>query len=204
MNAFIKQIIVALNFPTVISLFIIFAKAIYKAMFNNRNFAASASKVERLGLDIANLDAAETACNTKPPTGSVEVRNVALEAVKADLRSLRNDVQEVADANPANAQAIIASAAMSIKKSTPHGKQQNTAKDGVEEGSVILTGEGSGPHEWRMSYDEKEWIYLPASRSSKTTVTGLVPGTLCYFQNRMILANGEKSEWSQSVKFRVK
>jgi hypothetical protein len=93
---------------------------------------------------------------------------------------------------------------MSIKKTASHGKQLNTAKDGMEEGSVILTGEGAGPHEWRMSYDEKEWTYLSASWSAKTTVTGIVSGTLCFFQNRMILTNDEKSEWSQSVRIRVK
>lgn len=200
----VKQATVALNFPTVISNFIVIAKAIYMAMANNAYFKDSAAKVAKLDADIKLLDAAETSCNTKPPTGSVEARNAALEAVKADIRSLRNDVQEAADADPENAQAIITSAAMSVKKKTSHGRRQNMAEDGVEEGSVDLTGEGAGPHEWRMSGDDNIWIPLPASRTSKTTVGDLKNGNVYSFQNRRMLTNNVKSDWSQSVKIRVR
>ena len=199
----IRLITVVLNFPTVIARFIVYAKAIYVAMFENPNFTASAAKVTKLNNDIAALDAAETGCKTSPPTKTVEERNAALEKVKADLRSLRNDVQEVADADPANAEAIIASSGMSSKYQGHHGKQQNTAKDGVEQGSVDLTAEGAGAHEWRISTDELSWTLLPSSWTAKTTVTDLTPGTVYSFQNRRMLPNNEKSEWSQSVKIRV-
>ena len=128
--------------------------------------------------------------------------NAALEKVKADLRSLRNDVQERADADPANAEAIIASSGMSAKFQGHHGKQQNTAKESVDQGSVDLTGEGAGAHEWRISTDEINWTLLPASLVAKTTVPDLTPGTVYSFQNRRMLPNNEKSEWSQSVKIR--
>lgn len=84
------------------------------------------------------------------------------------------------------------------------GKQQNTVVDGVKEGTVDLIAEGSGPHEWRKSTDEKEWTPLPASRTSKTTAKDLKSGELYSFQNRMMLTNDEKTEWSQSVKIRVR
>ncbi len=200
----VKRIIVALNFPVKIADFIVYAKGIYKAMLNNTNFAGSAAKVTTLNTDITALDTAETACNTKPPTGSVDARNAAMELVKADLRSLHSDVQAAADANPVKAETLITSAGMSIKKSTLRNKQQNTAEDDVEEGSVDLTGAGTGPHEWRMSVDEKTWTPLPSSRGSKTVVPNLTPGTLYYFQNRQMLTKGEKTEWSQSVRIRVK
>lgn len=199
-----KQAIVALNFPTVISNFIVYAKAILSAMTNNPHFADSAAKVNKLADDIKVLDAAETACNIKPPTGSVETRNTALEAVKADIRSLRNDVQETADKDPDHSMAIITSANMSVKKPASHRKQQNTAEDGAAEGSVDLTAEGAGPHEWRMSTDEKDWTPLPASLTAKTTVTDLNYGTIYSFQNRRMLTNNEKSLWSQSVKIRIR
>ena len=198
-----KLITVVLNFPTVIAVFIVYAKAIYMAMFENPHFTASAAKVTKLNTDIIALDAAETGCKTSPPTKTVEERNAALEKVKADLRSLRIDVQEVADADPANADAIIASAGMSSKDPAHHGRQQNTAKDGVEQGSVDLTGEGAGAHEWRISTEEINWTLLPASLIAKTTVPDLTPGTVYYFQNRRMLPNNEKTEWSQSVKIRV-
>lgn len=205
MNAkLIKLSIVVLNFPRAVPIFLVYAKAIYMAMFENPHFTASAAKVTKLNIDIGALDAAETGCKTSPPIKTVQERNAALEKVKADLRSLRNDVQEVADADPANAEAIIASSGMSQKDQAIHGKQQNTAKDGVEPGSVDLAAEGAGAHEWRMSTDEKAWIALPSTLTTKTTVPNLTSGTEYYFQNRRMLRNNEKTEWSQSVKFRIR
>lgn len=200
----IKRILVALNLPSQIGDFIIFAKAIYKAMVSSVHFTASASKISKLNADILALDMAETACNTKLPTGSVEARNACVELVKADLRSLCKDVQDVADSDPANAQAIIVSAGMSVKKMPSHAKQQNTAKDGAEEGTVELTAEGAGAHEWRMSTDDETWSLLPASFTSKTTVNRLTSGLVYYFQNRRLMSNDEKTDWSQSVKIRVR
>jgi len=68
---------------------------------------------------------------------------------------------------------------------------------------VDLTGEGAGAHEWRISTEEINWTLLPASLIAKTTVPDLTPGTVYYFQNRRMLPNNEKTEWSQSVKIRV-
>lgn len=200
----VKRITVVLKFPSKITAIILLAKTIYKAMSGNTNFPNSSTKLTTLNNDIAALDAAQTACTTTPPSGSTDARNVALEAVKNDLRALRNDVQTAADAAPTKAEAIITSASMEAKKATTHQKQQNTVKDGSVEGTVLLIGEGSGPHEWRMSTDDSTWIQLPASRTSKTSVADLTPGTLYYFQNRRMLANDVKTEWSQSVKIRVR
>jgi len=206
MNAktLVKQAIVALNFPTAISPFIMFAKAICQAMLNNPIFKASAEKVAKLNTDINTFLEVATGCATNPPTATIESRNVALEQVKADLRSLRIDVQILADADPENAAAIITAAGMSLKKLNPHGKQHNSAENGIEEGSVDLTGEGTGPHEWRISEDGTNWKLIPASRTSKTNVSGLTSGLIYLFQNRQLLANDQKSEWSQSVKIRVR
>ncbi|MCX6238712.1 MAG: hypothetical protein NTY07_14305 [Bacteroidia bacterium] len=200
----LKQAIVVLNFPKVISNFIVYAKSIGMAMDGNSHFTAQAAKVTKLKTDTSVLDAAETALHTNPPTQTVEARNAALELVKDDLRALRNEVQNIADADPDNALDIIASAAMSVKDISAHGKQKNTATDGVDEGSVVLTGEGAGAHEWRISTDEINWTLLPASLTSKTTITDLISGGIYYFQNRRMLRNDEKSEWSQSVKFRLR
>lgn len=204
MNSLFKQVTVALNFPTVISKFIVFAKAILLAMTNNPNFKDSSAKVTKLGADVKVLDDAETACRTKPPTGTIEARNAALQAVKSDLKSLRNDVQEAADADPENALAIIASANMSVKNSATHSKQQNAAEVGVEDGTIVLTGEGAGAHEWRVSNDEIEWVYITPSFTSKTIATDLSSNTNYYCQNRKMLRNNKKGEWSQSIKIRTR
>ena len=200
----IKLRTVVLNFPTIIAVFIVYAKAIYLAMFENPIFAASAAKVANLFLDITALEIAEAGFKRTKPTHTISERNAALEKVKADLSSMRNDVQELADADPVNAESIIESAGMSSKSQVLHGKQQNTAKDGVESGSVELTAEGAGHHQWRISTDEKTWTLLTSSRTASTIVRGLKPGAIYYFQNQRMLPNNEESEWSQSVKIMVR
>lgn len=199
-----KRVTVALNFPTVISSFIVFVNAIILAMEHNAYFASLVPKITQLSSDLKILENLEAACNTKPPTASVSARNAALLMVQNELRTLRNDVQNIADADPGNAQAIIESSGMSVKKPITHSGRQNTAEDGVDEGSVDLTAEGAGVHEWRMSTDDETWTLLPASFTSKTTVKELTTGLVYYFQNRRIQPNHEKSEWSQSVKIRVR
>jgi len=204
LKTFVKQVIVVLNFPKVISNFIVYAKAIVMAMEGNPRFTALAAKVTKLKTDITALDVAETAFSTVPPTITIEDRDKALKLVKADLRSLRSDVQNIADADIENAPAIVASAGMSIKRDSTHKAPKNTAVDGSEEGSVNLKGEGAGPHDWRMSTDEKNWTLLPGSRTSTTSVSGLTAGTVYYFQNRRMLPHDVKTDWTPSVKFRVR
>jgi len=199
-----KKVTVALNFPTVISAFIVFANAIVLAMLENAYFESLATKINQVSSDLKILENLEAACNTKPPTASVSARNAALVTVQNGLRTLRNDVQNIADADPMNAQAIIESSGMSVKKPITHTGHQNTAEDGVDEGSVDLTAECAGVHEWRMSTDNESWTLLSASFTSRTTVSDLTPGLVYYFQNRRILPNQEKAEWSQSVKIRVR
>ena len=200
----LKDPIVVLNAPTVVTEIINYSKGIGNAMSESPYFEESASKLVKFRADIQVLDTAEANCSTNPPTASIGARNKALRTVLADMRSLRSDVQLVVDDSPLDAVVIASSANMAIKKAITHGKQKNTAEDGIEEGTVELTGEGAGPHEWRISTDEIAWTLLPSSRTSKTTVENLTLGTVYSFQNRRMLVNNEKSEWSQSVKIRVR
>jgi len=195
----IKQITAVLNFPKALGNFIIYAKAILMAMINNDYFTAYVVDINKLGDNITILEDTETACKTKPPTKSIEDRDAALEVVKMNVRTLRNDVQNVANANPRMAIAIIKSAAMEVKNSSTHGKQQNTAKNGTEKGTVNLTGEGAGAHDWRMSLDGITWTALPPTFISTTIVRNLELNTVYYFQNRTVKANNFYGEWSPSV-----
>ena len=104
----------------------------FLAMKNNPYFASLADKITQLSVDLSSLEELEAACSTTPPTASVEARNVVLGRVQDDLRTLRNDVQNIADADPTNAQSIIVSSGMSVKKGTIHGKQQDTAESRKE------------------------------------------------------------------------
>jgi len=198
----IKHIVAAINFPKQIADFIVYAKSVYSDMMGNQLFQGALPQLTTLNMDIMALDTAETAAKARA-IGAVDTRNVMLEVVRLDLRGLRNFVQNLADVSPAKAEEIISSSGMSVKRATTHGKQKNSAVNGNEPGTVLLTGEGTGPHEWRMSTDRINWIPLPASRTSKTSVAGLTSSTKYYFQNRQMLTKGEKSEWSEAVSILV-
>jgi hypothetical protein len=193
-----------LNLPDPVSNLIIKGKSIEKAMTGNAYFTSSAARLTALGKSIDDLVKAETAFNTKPPSVSREVRDAAKMAVKGDLRKLRSDVQDAVDANPTIALEIIASASMDAKRKAHRDKRQNDAVNGEEEGSVWLTAEGAGPHEWRMSMDQKEWTMLPPTRTSQTIVEDLTPGAIYYFQNRPIRSGNLTAEWSQVIKLRIR
>jgi len=93
---------------------------------------------------------------------------------------------------------------MSVKNPASHEKQQNAAEVGVEDGTLVLTGEGAGAHEWRVSTDEIVWTYITPSYTSKTIATDLISNTYYYCQNKKMLRNNKKGEWSQSIKIRTR
>jgi len=200
----IKLIIVVLNFPRVIAVFIVYARAIFLAMSTHPRFVALAPKVAVFNTDLSALEAAQAGFKRKPQTVSIEDRNNALEKVKADLRSLKNDVQALADADPVNAKSIITSACMSWRTDSPHEKQQNKATDGAQSGSVELTAEGTGPHRWRWSTDGIVWHDMVPTLRANKTVYNLTPGTVYQFQTCKILPDDVEDEWSQSFSIMVR
>jgi hypothetical protein len=200
----IKRAIAVLNLSRVINKLILQAKAIATAMQGNAYFPALAAQLLQLIADIKTLEDIVDALNTKQPDASIEKREAAHEVVKADLRTLRMEVQKVADKDLEYAEAIIISAGMAVKLLSVRGKQQNTATDGQEEGSIKLTAEGAGPHEWRISIDGITWTIFSSTLSSSTTAVNLVSGTIYYFQNRKVLRFGKKGEWSPVIKLRVR
>jgi hypothetical protein len=204
LKTIIRHILVVLLFPKKINDFITYAKGIFKAMNGNTNFPDSAAKVAVLKTDIDTLDSTESGLLTNPPTTTVEARNAAMEKVKADLRGLRNDVQVVTDATPAQAEVLAKSAGMNVKQVSVQQKRINDAKSGDVSGSVILTADGGGPHEWQMSKDQVTIINLPATSGAKTTVSNLTPGEIWYFRNRPILTQGVEGDWCGWIKVVVK
>jgi len=203
-NTLNKQATAVLNPPDAINDFIIFAQKVGRMMDASPYFSASAALIAKLVADTQILDDLEIVCVTSPLTTNTKARDAARVVVEKDLRGLRLDVQKAADADPLNAETIITSAGMSVKMTNYRGKQQNTATNGIEAGTVNLTAEGRGPHNWRYSTNEIEWTYLPGNRTSKLTAGGFTPGVLYSYQNQMALTNDQKTEWSQSVKLRIR
>jgi hypothetical protein len=101
---------------------ITFAQLVSTSMTNNASFPSPNPPLATFEADVAALNTAETAALARAK-GAVEIRNAKLAVVHTDLKSLLAYVQGVADAaNPSNAEAIIESSGMTVRKVTLHDK----------------------------------------------------------------------------------
>jgi len=144
--------------------------------------------------DITLLDNAQAAVKAK--TGTTLARNTALENVHGDLRKIQTMVQTAADNNPKNAEDITKNAGFDFKIINIKQKQKNDARNTDVSGTVMLTADGQGAHEWQMSPDQKTITNLPATKQAHTLVSGLTPGQQYYFRNKKIPTKKQQFDWS--------
>ena len=199
------HILVALNLSTHIPDIIKQGRAIVVAMTANASFSSPNPALAIITTALDGLDTAETAALTKAK-GTAEARNAALAKVKTLLRQLEAYVQLIADGSGDQAEPVIVSAAMNVRKVTPRQKQVFEAAQSVS-GSVILFGvvvANATAYNWQMSPDGKTWTSLPTTSKAKTTVLGLTPATTCYFRHEPVLRKGAAAEWSQMISIVVK
>src|ERR1700679_1819484 len=119
------------------------------ALTNNPSFPPPPPPLATLQADVAALNVAEAAVLSRTK-GAVEVRNAKLVVVKSDLENLRTYVQTIAHAaNPTNAESIIQSAGMMVRKTTLADKAPLAAKVGSVSGTVNLAAKAAAT---RASY----------------------------------------------------
>ncbi|MEP7171286.1 MAG: hypothetical protein ABI855_18100 [Bacteroidota bacterium] len=196
----IKQVIAVLDFPKDIDDFITYANSIHNSMKNSSNFTSLAAKLATMLINIGSLQTIETATKTKPPTKTVSDRNGALVIVQNNLRELRGDVQTIANADIPNAEAIIISAGMKVKKQGAINKQDFTVKNGEISGTMELTAKGietRGAHDWGRSNDGTNWVSLTPTLAATTLDTGLTRGAMVEYRHREILKDGP-TDWIYS------
>jgi hypothetical protein len=182
------------------------AKAIAQAMDGNKSFPNPDPTVVALHAAIADLEAAETAVQSRAK-GAVAARDVKRTALILLLEQLRAFVQKVADADRDHATELIQSAAMTVKKVPIRTQRVFGAKPGTLSGSVALVTASAGgraAYEWEYSADGgKTWQAVPATVHAKTTVSGLQPGVGYQFRYRSVTKAGP-ADWSQPVVLIVK
>src|SRR5580692_6448723 len=139
---------------------ITFAQSVATTMTDNSTFPSPNPTLATFQTDIAALVTAETAVLARTK-GAADTRNAKLAVVKADLASLKNYVQNVVDAsNPANAESIIGSAGMAVRKVTLHDKPALAVTEGSVSGTVALTAKAAATkaaYNWQYSTDQKTW-----------------------------------------------
>ncbi len=185
---------------------ITFAQSVASALTNNPHFPSPTPTLATFLADVAALNTAETAVLSRTK-GAAVARNAKLAIVKIDLENLKSYVQTAAaGATPADADAMIESAGMTIRKVTLHDKPALAAKDGSVSGTVNLSAKAAGKkaaYTWQYSTDQKTWTTVPQTMESKTGVSGLTAGTQYYFRFQSVTKAGV-GDWSQTVALLVK
>ena len=202
----VKLLIAVLKMPGKIGDKIIRALAIVGKITGNTNFPLLGWPVNVVTLaqfttDVNNLVAAQTAVANK--TGTVANRKAMLVIVMADLKSIMTMVQLKANANIANAENIIVGAGYFVKTSTTKVKQQNDAINTEVLGTVLLTADTAGHHEWEQSKDQVTIDHLPSTSGSRTYVYDLNPSDVWYFRNKKVDTKKSTYNWSPWVKLIV-
>ena len=173
-------------------------------MTNNTSFPSPTPPLATVQADLAAYQAAESAVLTRVK-GAAVTRNEKYAVLHADLVHLMAYVQQVADANPANAQSIIESGGLSIRKTASHPKSAIAIKPGEVTGSAKIVAKAAAQrasYEWQYSTDQKTWTNAPSTLQAKTVIAGLTSGTVYYFRSRAVTKTGEGS-YSQVVQLLV-
>jgi hypothetical protein len=198
--------VAVLKLSTSVKNIIIFAQNVTSALTNNPHFPNPTPPLATFQADVAALNTAETAVLSRTK-GAVEVRNAKLAVVRADLENLKAYVQTVAAvATPTDADAIIESSGLTLRKVTLHDKPALAAKQGSVTGSVNLSAKAvakRASYNWQYSTDQKTWTTMPPTIQSKTGVSGLTATTLYYFRVQPVTTAGV-GDWSQLVTLIVK
>jgi hypothetical protein len=183
-----------------------YTHALIAALTGNVHVPSPNPPIATLSALLAKLEVAETATKARTK-GTVEARNAAMGALRSALQAEKATIQQVADADPDNALAIIGSTSLGVRKITPRTKAPFAVTQGAVSGSVHLAVKAAGvraAYDWEWSSDGgKTWNQAPSTTQAKTTVLALPVGTSVLFRFRSVTPKGE-SDWSQPLALLVK
>ncbi|HEV7230707.1 MAG TPA: fibronectin type III domain-containing protein, partial [Bacteroidia bacterium] len=119
------------------------------------------------------------------------------------LKTLSGYVEGIANLDPVNAENIIISAGMAVKKPSVHGPKLFTAKPGKAAGSVNLDSkaEKGAVYVYEMTTDPNtpaSWTNIYIGKTTKFLKTGLSSGQRYYFRVAVII-KGVQEPWSPVV-----
>ena len=163
-----------------------FARAVVVAMTGNAHFPTPSPALSVITTDANNLEAAHTAAQTRAKGTSPHMHAMA-KVLELSLQALANYVENIANADPNNAEAIITSAGMEMKKT---GLQNPRVLHVVAsaKGQVTLTCPASrdASYRWDVATGdptiEANWKMLIEVRQSKHIQNGLISGTYYHFR----------------------
>jgi hypothetical protein len=196
----VPKVIVALNLPKRVPDMIAHGKTIVSMMTCNAYFPKPVPSLATVSKRISALEAAHTVALTRVvgAAGAKEARRVDL---VQSLEELAAYVQQIANADPANAKTIVTSAGMFVKGVGSRAMLAFWVRMGRVSGMVLLFAKAAAKrasYEWQWSLDQKTWTDLEPTLQANTAVYDLTPGLTYYFRHRARTKSGA-GDWSQIV-----
>jgi hypothetical protein len=196
----IRRVIAVLKMPKPILKFIEKAEHIVDSMTNNNYFITPSPPLLTITTQV-NIVRARQAEALKRTMGAVEARNAEMFVLAEMLRDEVSYVQQIADDDVPNSEAIVLSAGLSVKKITIPNRPAFSVKNDPISGTVILRAKGAGlrtSHDWEMGDNVGPFMPLPSTIKVTTKVVGLEPGSKVYFRHRVVNSAGE-GPWDQII-----
>jgi hypothetical protein len=202
----IHRVLVVLLLPTHVADQLKYGEAVQAGLTNNPSFPTPDPVITAFGTALTKYSAAETAAQTRAK-GTVAARNAARVVFIGALQTVKARVQTVADANPEQAEAIITSAGLAVKKPTARQKQTFAVKYGHTSRTVEVIAKAAGPrtcYAWQYSLDGgKIWTSVPNTMQSHTTIAQLPVATTVEFGYQVTTKDG-MGDWSLPTSILVK
>ncbi|MHB8260922.1 MAG: hypothetical protein ACYDCN_03885 [Bacteroidia bacterium] len=206
MNSIIKLLIAVIKMPGKIGDRIIRLQGMVAKLTNNTYFPtgwiAGTLTQAQFALDV-NAYITQVANVKNRVAGAVGLRNAAWTTLKVDLALILSMVQNKANANETIAEAIIGSVGFFVRSYGGKQKKQNAAFNTEVLGTVTITADGAGHHEWQMSKDQVNFINLPATTTAQTQVHGLNTGDVWYFRSRKVSTKKTTYNWCMWIQLKV-
>jgi hypothetical protein len=200
------RVFVVLKLPLPVPQLIKTAQAIIAALTSNVHIPNPNPPLPSLTTAVNTLVADEAATKTRA-AGTVATRNVSRTTLLSLLHATKANVQQVADLNPEQAEAIITSAGMGVRKATTRTKAPFVAKPGAVSGTVKLVVKAAAvraSYDWEWSADAgKTWTAVLPTLQAKTEIPGLPVATVVQFRYRAVTKAGA-GDWSQPTSLLVK
>jgi hypothetical protein len=200
----IKYYPIALNLPTVVALLIVFGRHVVQMMTNSTWFTGI--DLTKVTEHLDQLEAAQVLAKGRGK-GTAGARNDAQKVVVDDLVGLKGIVATVVSKNPGQAETIVTSAGMSLKRFTRVEKAVLRAFLGSILAQIEVVAKAvpkAGAYEWQYSIDGGHaWVSMPVTTVAHTSLPGVVVGTTYLFRFRTTRRN-VVTDWSPTASLTVK
>jgi hypothetical protein len=158
-------------------------------------------------------DATAAQANVGKIKGAAAIRNAKFAVLRTSMESERMMVQALCDANPEQAEALIAAASMVIVNAAGFQKPLLGLKNILPSGGVALDANATlldgtrrcKTFNWQGTLDNgKTFFSMPSTPTGKTSIAGLTPLTTVGFQVSVTVHKQPQGPWSQTVSILVR